>query len=118
MEWVKKEIGRAGVQDAEKGTIPDQVVAVAGGTTVLAVAKMMTPSPELQTTTFVPTRGGLAEDQVELEANYIVSLLAKNSGGRYRLMYIPEQLSDESYQSMMREPHIQSVLKVFERHGL
>lgn len=123
MKWVKKEIGRAGAKMLKKVTIPDQVVAVAGGTTVLAVAKMMTPSPELQTTTFVPTRGGLAEDQVELEANYIVSLLAKNSGGRYRLMYIPEQLSDESYQSMMREPHIQSVLKVIRKariviHGI
>lgn len=122
-EWVKREIGRAGVKMLKKVTIPDQVVAVAGGTTVLAVAKMMTPSPVLRTTTFVPTRGGLAEDQVELEANYIVSLLAKNSGGCCKMMYIPEQLSDESYQSMIREPHIQSVLNVLKKarivlHGI
>ena len=122
-EWVKKEIGRAGVQMLKKVSVCDQVVAVAGGTTVLAVAEMMTPSPEFRTTTFVPTRGGLAEDRVELEANYIVSLLARNSGGRYRMMYIPEQLSDESYQSMIREPHIQSVLKVLRKarvvlHGI
>lgn len=122
-EWVKREIGRAGVQMLKKVATPNQVVAVAGGTTVLAVAEMMTPSAEFRTTTFVPTRGGLAEDQVELESNYIVSLLAKNSGGRYRVMYIPEQLSDESYQSMIREPHIQSVLNVLRRarvvlHGI
>lgn len=31
------------------------------------------------------------------------------------MMYVPEQLSDESYQSMIREPHIQSVLKVLRK---
>lgn len=113
--WVKKEMGRAGAQMLQKVAIPNQVVAVAGGTTALAVAEMMTPSTSLRSTMFVPTRGGLGEDNVELEANYIVSLLAKNSGGSYRLMHIPEQLSDESYQTMIREPQIQSVLAILKQ---
>lgn len=114
-KWVKKEMGRAGAQLLQKRAESQQVVAVAGGSTVLAVAEMMTPSPHLRTTTFVPTRGGLGEDNVELEANFIVSLLAKNSGGRYRLMHIPEQLSDASYQSMLQEPHIQAVLTLLKQ---
>ncbi|SHF07095.1 central glycolytic genes regulator [Seinonella peptonophila] len=109
-EWVKKEIGRHGAQLLKKMVIPNQVVAVAGGTTVMAVAEMMTPAPSLKSTLFVPTRGGLGE-AVELEANYIASVLAKNSGGTYRLMHVPDQLSDEAYRTIIREPHIQAMLE-------
>jgi central glycolytic genes regulator len=116
--WVKKEMGRVAAQLLQQIAMEQQVVAVAGGTTMLAVAEMMTAASALRTTTFVPTRGGLGEDDVELEANFIVSLLAKNSGGRYRLLHLPEQLSDESYQSMLREPQIQAVLATLKQARL
>jgi central glycolytic genes regulator len=113
-EWVKKEIGRFGAQMLKQTAQPGQVVAVAGGTTVLAVAEMMTPSKSLRSTLFIPTRGGLGE-KVELEANYIASLLAKHSGGSYRLMHVPDQLSDETYRTIIHEPHIQAMLKILHR---
>jgi central glycolytic genes regulator len=108
-DWVKKELGRAGARLLKQVSIPDQIVAVAGGSTIFAVAEMMMPTPALKTTTFVPTRGGLGE-AVELEANYIASLMAKKTGGKYSLMHVPEHLSEESYQTLIREPHIQEVL--------
>lgn len=109
--WVKKEMGRAGARLLKQWAQPDQVVAVAGGTTVAAVAEMMTAAPGLKETTFVPARGGLGE-AVELEANYIASLMAQKSGGKYRLMHVPDQLSEEAYQTLVKEPHIQEMLKV------
>jgi central glycolytic genes regulator len=108
-EWVKKEMGRAGAHILKESAIPNQVVAVAGGSSMLAVAEMLTPTSSLKQTTFVPTRGGLGE-AVELEANFIASMMAKNSGGKYRLMHVPDQLSDEAYETLIREPHIEKAL--------
>ncbi|PTX59611.1 central glycolytic genes regulator [Melghirimyces profundicolus] len=110
-DWVKKEMGRAGVRLLKQTARPGQVVAVAGGTTVAAVAEMMKASPALRESIFIPARGGLGEE-VELEANYITSLMAQKAGGRYRLMHVPEQLSHEAYDTLIREPHIQEVLEL------
>lgn len=82
-----------------------------GGTTVAAVAEMMGSTPALKETTFVPARGGLGE-AVELEANYIASLMAKKTGGSYRLLHVPDQLSDEAYRTVIREPHIREILEL------
>ncbi|KPC98926.1 Central glycolytic genes regulator [Geobacillus sp. BCO2] len=40
---------------------PGDIVAVAGGTTMAAVAEMMTPDAKLRDVLFVPARGGLAK---------------------------------------------------------
>ncbi len=59
----------------------------------------------------MPARGGLGE-AVELEANYIASLMAKKTSGSYRLMHVPDQLSDEAYRTVIREPHIREALEL------
>ncbi|QKI83391.1 sugar-binding transcriptional regulator [Kroppenstedtia eburnea] len=110
-DWVKKEMGRAGARLLKETARPGQVTAVAGGTTVAAVADMMTAAPVLKETIFVPARGGLGE-AVELEANYIVSLMARKSGGQYRLLHVPEQLSEEALETLVREPHIREVMEL------
>ncbi|OYD08217.1 sugar-binding transcriptional regulator [Paludifilum halophilum] len=109
--WVKQEMGKAGARLLKQLARPDQVVAVAGGTTVAAVADRMTAAPGLKETTFVPARGGLGE-AVELEANYIASLMARKSGGHYRLMHVPDQLSADAHETLVKEPHIQEMLQV------
>jgi central glycolytic genes regulator len=119
---VKEEMGRAGARFLKQLAVPGQIIAVAGGSTMLALAERMMPTPVLRTATFVPTRGGVGE-AVELEANYIASLMAKKTGGKYRLLHVPDQLSDEAYQTLIREPHIREVLQDLRRahivvHGI
>lgn len=113
-EWVKKEMGRAAAKVLKAIAKSEQIVAVSGGTTMLALAEMIMPSPTLKTLTFVPTRGGVGES-VELEANYIASLMAKRTGGKYRLMHVPDQLSDEAYATLVKEPHIQEVISCLKK---
>ena len=121
-DWVKKEMGRACARFLRKIAEPDQVIAVSGGSTMLAVAEMMMPSSAFKSTMFVPARGGVGE-AVELEANYIASLMAKKTKGHYRMMHVPDQVSDQAYQTLLREPHIQEVLESLKRahiviHGI
>lgn len=119
---VKKALGRAGANMLLKKAHAGDVIAVNGGTTVAAVADMLTETPALKETVFVPSRGGLGE-AVELQANYLASLMAKKTGASYRLMHVPDHMSEEAYHSLMNEPNIQEVLKVIRRariilHGI
>ena len=118
----KKALGRAGANVLLNKARPGDVIAVNGGTTVAAVAEMLTDSPVLKETIFVPSRGGLGE-AVELQANYLASLMAKKTGASYRLMHVPDQMSEAVYRSLMNEPNILDVLKVIRRarivlHGI
>jgi central glycolytic genes regulator len=121
-EWVKKEMGRVAARLLRDLAEPEEIIAVSGGSSVLEVAGMMSPTPALKTVTFVPTRGGMGE-RVELEANYIASLMAQRTGGKHRLMHVPEELGEEAYQTLIREPRVREVLELLHRarivvHGI
>ncbi|WP_124728349.1 sugar-binding transcriptional regulator [Staphylospora marina] len=108
--WVKKEMGRAAARLLAELAEPDGVIAVSGGSSVLELAEELPAHPVLKTVTFVPTRGGMGE-RVELEANWIVSRMAMRTGSSYRLLHVPEELGDEAYQTMIREPRVREVLE-------
>jgi central glycolytic genes regulator len=111
--WVKKEMGRATVQLLKRHLAGEQkkVVVLTGGTTVAAVADMMTPDQEVKETLFVPARGGLG-GKVENQANTICATMARKAMGHYRLLHVPDQLSQDSYKSLMEEPKIKEILEL------
>ncbi|WP_044892993.1 sugar-binding transcriptional regulator [Bacillus alveayuensis] len=109
--WVKKEMGRACVACMKERLKSENIVAVAGGTTLAAVAEMMTPELKPLDLLFVPARGGLGED-VKNQANTICARMSEKAMGSYRLLHVPDQLSDEAYQSMIEEPAIKEVLEL------
>ncbi|WP_026700683.1 sugar-binding transcriptional regulator [Salibacterium aidingense] len=108
--WVKKELGRACVQQMKAMLEADDIVAVAGGTTLADVAEMMTPDEKLSNVTFVPARGGLGE-KVEIQSNTISSTMATKAKGKYRLLHVPDQLSEETRESLVLEPGIKELLR-------
>lgn len=117
--WVKKEIGRATVQLMKQHLRAEQekIVVLTGGTTVAAVAEMMTPDAEMRETLFVPARGGLGE-QVENQANTICATMARKAMGHYRLLHVPDQLSKDSYKSLMNEPKIKEIIELIHSSNL
>lgn len=112
--WVKKELGRAAVTVVKrKLQVKDNIIAVTGGTSIAAVAEMLVPDSDLKESLFVPARGGLGE-QVENQANTICATMARKAMGSYRLLHVPDQLSKEAYDSLVREPSVQSILKLIQ----
>ncbi|WP_100373986.1 sugar-binding transcriptional regulator [Bacillus sp. FJAT-45037] len=109
--WVKRELGRACIAELKAKRLPQDVIAVMGGTTLAAVAEMMTPDVGMRDVMFVPARGGLGE-RVENQANTISAELATRAGAQYRLLHVPDQLSEEAYSSLVLEPSIQDILKL------
>ncbi|MBM7644976.1 central glycolytic genes regulator [Scopulibacillus daqui] len=112
--WVKNEMGRACVSEMEERIKNDSIIAVTGGTTVAAVAEMMHPLKHLQANLlFVSARGGLGE-QVENQSNTICAKMAEKVEGSYRMLHVPDQLSEESYSSLIEEPSIREVLSLIQ----
>ncbi|GGK27416.1 sugar-binding transcriptional regulator [Caldalkalibacillus thermarum] len=109
--WVKNDLGRSAVQQLKQWAEPNSVVSVAGGTTMEAVAQAMTPHPVLRTLLYVPARGGLGE-KVEYQANTICSEMASRSGGQYRLLHVPDQLSKEAYASLLEDEQIKELIRI------
>lgn len=106
---VKREMGKVAADWLRRHAREGDIIAVAGGATVAAVAEMLAPAPVFRSVRFVPARGGLGE-QVEYQANTIASRMAQKTGGQYRLLHVPDTLSEEAYLSLSAEPHIKAVL--------
>ncbi|RVU70263.1 MULTISPECIES: sugar-binding transcriptional regulator [Lactobacillus] len=59
---------------------------------------------------FVPGRGALGEN-VTTQSNTIVQEMAAKTLGTYKTLYLPEQVSEVAYRSLIRENSISSVLQ-------
>ncbi|QTH42092.1 hypothetical protein J4772_32095 [Cohnella sp. LGH] len=108
-DLVKAELGRAGSRVLRESLSSGDVVAVMGGSTMAHLAKQFSTTSQLKDNWFVPARGGLGES-VDYQANTIASELAKRAGARYRMLHVPDHLSEEAYQSIMQEPNVREVV--------
>lgn len=122
---VKRELGRAGARTLLSFVENGDTIAVTGGSTLAEVAEQMSALPNgesLTGTWFVPARGGLGES-MEIQANTIASKMAKRVGAEYRLLHVPDLLSEDAYQSLVQDQHIQEIVDVIRRcrviiHGI
>jgi central glycolytic genes regulator len=115
--WVKKEMGRACVSRIKQRLSGENIVAVTGGTTLVEVAEMMTPDSKGRSILFVPARGGLGE-RVENQANTICAKMAEKASGDYRLLHVPDVVSNEAYHSFVAEPSIRDVLNLIKSSSM
>lgn len=97
-ETVKREFGRAVVSVLEQHLTDNMVIAVSGGSTMAKVAE--TVNLPVLNATVVPARGGLGE-QVEYQANIIAAVMAAKLGGTYRLLHIPDGMSEEALEVIL-----------------
>lgn len=119
--YVKQELGRTVVSYLKNNIDSDVTIAVTGGTTMSSVASFMEPFGKHRCL-FVPARGGTREN-VENQANTIVAKMAEREKGFYRLLHVPDPLSEELYQTLKKEPSIEETLQKIENasiilHGL
>jgi central glycolytic genes regulator len=108
-EHVKLELGRAGSRVLRDSLSAGDVVAVMGGSTMAHMARQFAAASQFKDNWFVPARGGLGES-VDYQANTIASQLAKRAGARYRMLHVPDHLSEEAYQTIMQEPNVREVV--------
>jgi central glycolytic genes regulator len=122
--FAKRELGRAGAKALLSVMGNEDIIAVTGGSTLAEMAEQLTcpPSALVKGTWFVPARGGLGES-MEFQANTIASTMAKRVGAQYRLLHVPDLLSDDAYQSLVQDRNIQEIVQTIRQsriivHGI
>lgn len=96
---VKEELGRRGALLLNDLFGSVDTVAISGGATMAEVARML---PEcLANVTILPARGSMG-NHVEVQANYIAANIAAKTHSSYRMIHIPEGLSDSALQMMLQ----------------
>lgn len=110
--FAKEELGKACADRLKSLLNKDNIIAVTGGTTMTSTAEMLTDElGEKRNLLFVPARGGIGED-VKNQANVICATMAENTGGSHRVLYVPDQVGREVYESLLKEPAIKEILQL------
>lgn len=110
---VQRELGRAAAGLLQEYLNDNMIIAVSGGSTMARMAESVWMSAP--GTTVVPSRGGLGE-QVEYQANIIAAVMAAKLGGRYRLLHIPDSVSEEALEVLASEANVSAVIDMI-RHA-
>lgn len=115
-------LGKEASEYLTKVAEKDFTVAITGGSTVAALKNFLTPSRSLSTLTFVAARGSLG-NEMYLQANTLVSKFASKCGADFRTLYLPENLSEAAFMTMIQEPIVKEVLDYYDHidiviHGI
>lgn len=106
---VIKELGRAAANYI-RGIIKDKdIIALTGGTTIKEVIDNVPKISNLQGVLVVPARGGMGRN-VELQSNTLAASLANKIGGSYKLLHVPDNLSDKALDTMLNEKDIKDII--------
>ncbi|WDM02959.1 DNA-binding transcriptional regulator [Alicyclobacillus cycloheptanicus] len=104
--WVKSTLGLQAATVLLGALQPSDVIAVAGGTTMAAVASMAPSKRQPFPVKVVPARGGLGEE-VEIQANTIASVLAERIGGTSMMLHVPDRLREDTLEQLLADPYVQ-----------
>ncbi|WP_129044689.1 sugar-binding transcriptional regulator [Companilactobacillus metriopterae] len=88
----------------------DSIISVTGGSTMAQVAQNLSPDlSKNRDLLFLPARGGVGES-MQIQANNVCAEMAEKSHGHYRSLYLPEDISENSFESLQNESSIKSIL--------
>ena len=105
---VLNDIGKASFEYLKDWIKDSTVIAVSGGYTLLALADK-SHKLNAKDVTVVPARGGIKAD-LERQANIVAAKMAKNIGGSYYLLHLPDNINEDMLLRMTDDPDISKVL--------
>ncbi|RNF39338.1 sugar-binding transcriptional regulator [Planococcus salinus] len=122
MPAVKYQIGKEAAKLLEAQFAKFKKIAVTGGSTMAAIAKGLNMEKTDKKLQFIAARGGLGEDVLH-QANTIASAFAGQAGGSFKTLYLPDHLSQEAFETMMKEPMIKDMMDLYNQtevvvHGI
>ncbi|AYC30105.1 sugar-binding transcriptional regulator [Paenisporosarcina cavernae] len=97
-------------------------IAVTGGSTIASIGPHLAAFIDKKQLTFLAARGGMNE-KADVQANTIVSNFAERIHAKSKTLYLPEQMSDQAYDMMVKEPIIKEMISHYENadvvlHGI
>lgn len=106
---VMKELGRAAANYIKSVIKSGDTIALTGGSTIKEVIDNVPKIHNVHNALVVPARGGMGK-QVEIQANTLAANLANKIGGSYKLLHIPDNISDRALDTMLNEKDIKEII--------
>jgi len=114
-QTTKVQLGKAAAFLLEDLLNDSKIIAITGGTTVKHMVQAMPKTHNhYEDLMIVPARGSIG-GKVELQANTLVAKLAKELNANYLLLHLPDNLSQETINSIKKEPQVQKTLQKVEK---
>ncbi len=107
---VLKDLGKAAANYAKNIIKSSDIIAITGGSTIKEVVEEFPKVSNLDNVLVVPARGGMGR-KVESQANILAATLAQKVNGSYKLLHIPENVSLEVLDGLLKEKQIKDVVE-------
>lgn len=109
-EGIVKGVAKVAADYLLKTLNHNDIIAIAGGTTMREVALGISKEEGFEDVIVLPTRGSVGLD-IDIQANSIAALLAKNLGSKVEFLYVPDELDGNARETLMSVPDIKNTLK-------
>lgn len=106
---VINEIGRAAAGYLKTLIGDESIIAITGGSTIKEVIKNVPKISSFKDVLVVPARGGMGRN-IEIQANTLAEKLANKLGGNYKLLHVPDNLSDRAMNTIIQEKDVKDIL--------
>ena len=107
---VIKELGRAAANYMKNIIKDNDIIALTGGSTIKEAIDSLPRLSSLQNILVVPARGGMGRN-VETQANTLAANLSKKVNGYYKMLHLPDNLSDIALETVLNEKDIKEVVE-------
>ncbi|WP_426348469.1 sugar-binding transcriptional regulator [Alloiococcus sp. CFN-8] len=114
---VLKEIAKEAASYLKSALKNDDILGITGGTMVKEVVNHISSNTQYKNVMVVPLRGGMGRN-VETQANTLAYVLAGKLGGSYKMLHIPDNISHEVMESLMKEEEISETVKVIQKASI
>lgn len=94
----------------------NDIITMTGGTTIKELVDYI-PNIEYKDLMIVPARGSLSKN-IDIQSNSLVANLSKKLNAQYKLLNIPENLSDETLKVLLKEKEINRVIETVKKASI
>ncbi|MEG0134069.1 MAG: sugar-binding domain-containing protein [Clostridium sp.] len=108
-EAILKELGKATANYVKAIIKNNNIIALTGGNTIKEFVEAFPKLNNVAEVLVVPARGGMGR-KVESQANTLAASLAKKINGSYKMLHIPENLSLQVLDTLLKEKEIKEVI--------
>ncbi|WP_461204605.1 sugar-binding transcriptional regulator [Clostridium sp. DL1XJH146] len=106
---VLNEMGRTAAKYIKENIEDNSIIAITGGSSVKKAIDNIPSVQSLKDILVVPARGGMGRN-VEIQSNTLTAKLAQKLNANYKMLHVPDNLSDSALKTILKEKSIKDVV--------
>lgn len=116
-DTIYEELGKAAANYIKQILCDDIIISLTGGRTIKEVVDNFPILQKYKNIRVLPGRGGMGKE-TDLQANTLVEILANKIGASYEQLHIPDNLSQNLFDAMIREDKIKYIFKAINNSNI